>query len=176
MKNSGITKIESSPALTKRTRSGTTPGGRSYSSTRVNSSTSGVTKNTKVRSGLTTWGKHSGPDGSDKVRSVGSGTKFDVKGPTKAKAGFGKTHTFSSGTKIRSGTTPGGKKYKSIQHPSGYKSTTVGGFQKTTKPARSAPPSPSSAMTKLLGPMISSSGARPKSVSKTSIKTGKPKI
>lgn len=102
-----------------------------------------------VKSATTTWNKNTlhgeagKPQHSVKSRVIHEGhsvpgvtkTFNNVKGPTKPKQGFGKTHTFADGGKVRFGTTPGGRQYKATKYASGYATTKVGGLAKETRPA-----------------------------------------
>lgn len=140
MKNTGKTVVTPGPNATLRQRKGTTPGGRLYSSTRITSD-AGPAKHTEVKSSITKWKKTTGPGGSTKTRETGGNTHYGPstnkvigKGPTKVKAGYKSTHNFKDGGKVRSGTTPSGKKYKSVQWASGKKTTKVGGKIKETTP------------------------------------------
>lgn len=137
---SGKTKISEVGAYTTRTRKGTTPGGRTYSSTRSKGFGGGTGKETKVTSGSTFWKKSTSPEGdTSRLRATtvhptfGGYIKEGAKGPTKPKPGYKSgTHTYPDGTKVRSGKTPSGRKYKAVKHSYGTKQTTVGGFTKVT--------------------------------------------
>jgi len=111
-----------------RVRAGTTPGGRQYSSQRwVDPKIGAVSKSTVVRSKGTVWDKQTSKHSADhatsvvKHRSTGgpyssqAKTYSGVKGPTKPKPSWGKTHETKSGAKIRTGKTPGGRKYSAVR-------------------------------------------------------------
>ena len=128
-------------------RSGITPGGRKYTSVRNSHGSDKVvpSKHTEVKSGTTTWTKTSSNGKSQKNRDINKGHSMaapgkgldhfpGVKGPTKPKAGFGKTHTFSDGGKLRQGTTPGGRQYKAVKMSSGWSQTKVGGLAVNKSP------------------------------------------
>lgn len=88
-----------------RKRTGTTPGGREYSAQSYKDKKLGaVTKSTVVRSKATVWDKQTSKHGDGMSKSVskhrstsgpygGGKTYSDVKGPTKAKPSWKKTHT-----------------------------------------------------------------------------------
>jgi hypothetical protein len=119
-------------------RKGVTPGGRDYSSIRSKSGD----KLTKITSGITTWAKNTAKGlGVNKIRETATNNGFGSKdaqnikkGPTRKKAGYGATHTFGDGGKLRQGVTPGGRKYKTTHYAGGIKTTKVGGLVKTTSP------------------------------------------
>lgn len=122
-----------------RMRKGMTPGGRRYEAKKEPSGE----KRTEVRSGITTWKKSTAPGGHEPMKNrithdsniiPGIRAEYkDKKGPTKVKAGYGKTHQFpDTKTKLRSGMTPGGRQYTTFRHDDGSKNTRVGSFSKFT--------------------------------------------
>ena len=140
MSKRGHTQIDSEGT---RTRKGMTPGGRRYTAVKDAKGN----KQTDVVSSITSWRKktEAGKE-PEKDRTIHrdhftgpkggiSETYEGAKGPTKVKPGYGKTHTFADGAKIRSGTTPGGRQYSAYKDSTSRK-VKVGNMTKETHSGR----------------------------------------